>query len=136
MIKLIHYPTRNVIGVNPVWMPRRIKILQRIDLMESPLPIADYLRRPLVRRGRWLLRAYDCDSKRFRSFYECAIQSSFRELPLRIGRRTDDGRIKAIGRSFAPTVEDRRLLAMALHRVKFHPVFVYADGLAIIRESS
>lgn len=131
MIRTLYYPRRNVIGIEPVWEPRRLKEIERIDLVETPLPISDYLRRPLIRRGRWLIRAYDIDLKKYRQFYECAFKHNFREPPLRIGQFFE-GRIVPLGRAYKPTVKERRRLAMTLHRLKkLNRLFVYADDLAI-----
>lgn len=133
----LFYPRRNVIGIAPEWHIRRLQFIERIDLVKHPLPIRDFLRRPLTRRGRWLIRAYDHDACQYRKFYECGFKHCFREPPLRIGRRIDDGSIVPISPDFPATVLDRKLLAMTLHRLKqLDQVFVYADDLALIRVSA
>ena len=126
-----YYPTRNIVGREPVWQRRRLSNIQRIDLLEHPLPIRDYLRRPLIRRGRYLIRAYDIDAQQYRQFYQCGFRRWFDEPPLRVGIM-EDGRVRCISREYAATVEDRRRLAVVLHRFKFDAsIFVYADDLRL-----
>ena len=129
-----YYPTRNIVGREPVWQRRRLSNIHRIDLLEHPLPIRDYLRRPLIRRGRWLIRAYDIDLGNFRQFYECGFRHCFREPLLRIGERDDNGKLRPVGDHYAATVADRRMMAMVLHRLKSKDgLFVYADDLRVVR---
>lgn len=132
----IHYPRRNIVGVPPQWQVRRVEIVKRIDLVANPLPIRDYLRRPLVRRGRWLWLAWDYDSREYRQFYENVTREHWREVPLRVGIR-DGRRVHYLGRSWAPTVADRRELAAVLWRFRDRKdVHVYADDLAVIWRAS
>lgn len=136
MTQKLYYPRRNIVGLSPEWRLRNLTEVKRIDLVENPLPISDFLRRPLVRRGRWLIRAWDCDSQSYRQFYECAFRNTFRELPLRIGERLMSGKISQVGREYGPTIRERRKMAIVLHRLKkINNLFVYADDLIVMREA-
>lgn len=134
----LYYPRINRVGVDPEWELRTLTIIDRVDLVAHPLPIADYLRRPLVRRGRWLLRAYDHDLGEYRQFYECAFKHCFREPVLRIGIR-EDCKIRFIDRPYLPTVPDRREMAVTLANLarstRFPSVRVFADDLFLLTES-
>ncbi|RMF44745.1 MAG: hypothetical protein D6753_01810 [Planctomycetota bacterium] len=88
------------------------------------------------RRGRWLWLAWDYDAREYRQFYECATRDHWREVPLRVGIR-DGLRVHYLGRSWAPTVADRRDLAAVLWRFRDRgDVHVFADDLAVIWRAS
>ncbi len=106
----------------------------RVDLVANPLPIAEYLARPLTRRGRWMMQAIDNETGEFRLFYESSFKHNFRECPLRIGERNDRGKLIPISRGFAPTVPDRIALANVLRNLHRDDIFVYADDLRLIEK--
>jgi hypothetical protein len=131
MTKILHYPQRNRIGVEPVWMPRELSIVQRIDLLKEPLSIRDYLRRPMVRRGRWLLKCWDARAKKYRQFYECAFREFWFEDQLKIGQWID-GKVVQISEPFEPVWDERKRLELILHRLKDRELVVYSDGLKVV----
>jgi hypothetical protein len=133
MTQILHYPKRNRIGVEPVWMPRELSIVERIDLLKKPLTIHDYLRRPMVRRGRWLLRCWDVKSQRYRQFYECAFREFWFDDCLKIGEQIGN-KIVPVSHGFEPTWSDRKQLEIILHQVKDRGLVVYSDGLRVIAD--
>lgn len=102
--------------------------------MQQPIRIRSYLQRPLVRRGRWRIVAYDLNIRKVRQFYECSFLNNFREPDLRIGRQLSTGQIQPLSEAFSPSIDDRRRLAMVLHRLKHldHEIAIYSDDLMIV----
>ena len=130
MTQVLHYPRRNRIGIEPIWVPRELSIVERIDLLKKPLRIDDYLRRPMVRRGRWLLRCWDVQSRQYRQFYECAFREFWFEDQLKIGEQVK-GKIVPISEPFDSTVIDRKRLELILARLRDADLVVYSDGLRV-----
>ena len=64
------YPTSTLVqSAQPIYRPRQIRVVSVRDLVAEPLTIAEYLYRPLVRRGRYLVTAWDYATRSVRQFY-------------------------------------------------------------------
>lgn len=64
-----YYPVLNEIGKRRRTEKRRVKVESIRDLVKEPLTLADIIRRPFVRRGRFLVTGLDLDKGSRRSFY-------------------------------------------------------------------
>lgn len=137
----LHYPIRNRIGVEPVWRPRVLTVVERIDLLNQPVPLEKYLKRPMIRRGRWLLRCFDHEAKQYRQFYENAFKEYWRPETLVLGELPQDviapkGKrilpVKLAG-PFEQNMKDRAKLEVVLRRLKNEPgLVVYSEGLRLL----
>lgn len=65
----LSYPRRNHVASEPIFIPRRIEVRRVRDLVTDPLDIAEFLRRPYIRRSRWLVTGVDLDTNDWRQFY-------------------------------------------------------------------
>lgn len=95
---------------------RHIQVIRIRDLLAQPLSPAEYLRRPFIRRSRWLIFGYDERIKEYRQFY---LGSSLEhEAPgiLKVALYEPAGNrpAYAVSRAFGPRRRDRRLLAKAI----------------------
>lgn len=112
----IHYPNTTLVNKQPTFRLRRIAVRGIRDLVANPLTIEDYLRRPLIRRGRWLILGRCEDTRQLRQFYLATTKEEWRELPLRIGLYEPFGSkpVQLLSRPFGATVRERILLSRAL----------------------
>ncbi len=114
----IHYPVSTHvrhIGIAIV-KPRQIVIRAVRDLVSEPLTPEEFLRRPYIRRSRWLVRGYEPDHRRFRQFYlgsslEFMAPSQLRLALYELGAARPH---ELLYRAIEPTVRDRKLLARAM----------------------
>jgi len=114
----IHYPTTTQVGFfdRVQKKPRQIVVRSIRDLVREPLTPEEFLRRPFIRRSRWLVRAFEIEHKRFRQFY---LGSSLEfEAPCQLRIALFDPHEpfpkKLLFRPIEPTMQDRKLLARAL----------------------
>lgn len=103
------------------WRPeesrRRVIIVRSVrDLVESPLTVAEFLRRPYLLRSRYLIRAFEPRGRRWRQFYAGSSNEFWSPSVLQVGLYgPEDVRPRQIiGRPFEPTPDDRRQLVRAL----------------------
>jgi hypothetical protein len=84
---IFHYPeTSHLFGRRQAKFRRREIIVRQIrDLVRSPLSVEEFLRRPMIQRGRYLIVGTDVQSGQLRQFYEASFEERLRELPLRVG---------------------------------------------------
>ncbi len=108
------------------------------DLVAEPLTISDYLRRPLIHRGRWLIVGTDTATGQIRQFYLSTTREQYRPLPLRIGIYEAGAKrpTKILFRPFEPTVRDRILLSRLVGRLNEDgtdeaSLRIFADDLKI-----
>ena len=97
---------------------RRIVVKHVRDLVADPLTPAEFLRRPLVRRSRWLITGFDQDRQSWRQFYlgstrEFASPGFLRAAVYRIG---DSKPFDLLSRPFGPSKLERRVLARVIDR--------------------
>lgn len=100
------YPAHNRIDVPIEWVQRRILVEEITDFSKCGLPVDEFLRRPLLRRGAILISGRDLDLKRRRSLYLEATRDF--DLPLqRLGVISEAGTLLGwIGRPYEPTYYD------------------------------
>ena len=99
---------------------RRIIVKHVRDLVADPLTPAEYLRRPLVRRSRWLITGYDLQRQGYRQFYlgssrEYPTPGFLRAAVYRIG---DSQPFDLIARPFGPSELERRVLSRVIDRYR------------------
>ncbi len=136
----INYPAIRLVGYPPAFQPRIVVVRKIRDLLTNPLTAQEFLKRPLLRRGRWLLRCTDQHKRGFRQFYVDSTKQHWRDCPLRIGwydlAEPVSRPVKIYSRSFS-SVHDRRVLTRVianLSRCTFDGLSlrVFCDDLRIV----
>ena len=111
--EVIHtwYPrTTHLATATPRWEPRKFQVLGVRDLVQDPLTVAEYLRRPMTRRSRYLIRVLDLDKGRYRSVYQRSMSDWYRETPLRVGIYEGSELVDITNHNWGPTLADRKSL--------------------------
>jgi hypothetical protein len=130
------YPiTTHVRIEQPLFEVRSVEVFRVRDLVEHPLTFQEYLRRPFVRRSRWMIGGVDLDSKQFRQFYLGCSPEYRAPSQLRIGRYDAERcRPKEIYyRGFEPTISDRKqLVKLALMLQYRSELRIFADDLRLV----
>lgn len=112
----LSYPDSTLVDSIARLVKRRIHVYRVRDLLAEPLTPDEFLRRPFVRRSRWLISGYDLDRGRFRQFY--LGNSAEHEAPglLKVGLYEPGAKRpkRALPRPFGPTPEERQLLVDVL----------------------
>jgi hypothetical protein len=112
-----YYPFTTHVSVEfPRWEPRRFEILKIRDLASDPISVAEFLRRPMTRRSRYLLRVRDLDQGQLRSVYHRSMADWFRETPLRIGIYHGCDLQELLKTNYGPTIPDRQRLVRYLNK--------------------
>jgi hypothetical protein len=138
--EVIHtaYPsTTHLATPRPRWEPRRFRVLDIRDLAKQPLTIQEFLRRPMTRRSRYLVRVLDLDRGVCRSVYHRSMAEWYRETPLRVGVFHNSKLLELISTNWGPTLADRRGLIKFLRQFEGHDmgefrVGVFSDDLEVI----
>lgn len=65
----LSYPTSTLVDALARFALRRIRVYRIRDLLADPLTPEEFLRRPYIRRSRWLISGYDLDKGQYRKFY-------------------------------------------------------------------
>ncbi|TWU66484.1 hypothetical protein [Crateriforma conspicua] len=119
---------------------RQIRVTAIRDLVAQPLTPDEYLRRPLIRRSRWLITGFDESRGSFRQFYLGSTAEYRAPGYLRVGlyEPGSDRPAFAVSRPFAPTKRDRILLARALsqwsrQQIDDLQLRIFADDLKLRR---
>jgi hypothetical protein len=110
------YPDCTLVEALAKFERRRIRVHSVRDLVAQPLTPHEYLRRPKLRRSRWLVFGYDLDRFVWRKFYIGSALEYERPSVLRVGLyRPDESKpADLIGRAFGPTARERIILARVL----------------------
>lgn len=117
---LLNYPASTLLETNRFWFyrSRYLQILSVRDLLINPLTPEEFLSRPLIHRGQFLIRARDLDTHRVQQFYLSSSKEFFRPTGLRLALYWpgQPGRLPAdiFSRRYATTRRDRILLARTL----------------------
>lgn len=137
----IHYPTTSHVShfSRADRQPRMIRIVSVRDLRQMPLTAEEYLRRPYVRRSRWLIRAIEEDG-RWRQFYlgNSAEFSAPSELRLGLFADGQSTPLDVLGRRFADHPAEMRALSQLILRWQDArlgsgvTLRVWADDLGIV----
>lgn len=114
----IAYPDSTVVESNPIYQTREIRVISVRDLHAVPLTPAEYLRRPLVRRSRWLLSAWDLSAQDVRQFYLGSSRDSASPGLVRLALYEQDSPkpYHILDRVYRETRRDRMVLAKMLAR--------------------
>jgi hypothetical protein len=118
---------------------RRVLVRSVRDLVREPLTPDDFLRRPFILRSRWMIRGFDLDRRRERSFYLGSSIEFAAPNELRIGEYAPDHHWPdaVLFRPIAATLDDRRVLMRALQTWRANDyggrdLRIYADDLRLI----
>lgn len=136
----ISYPESTLIDAVTRLRRRRIHVKTVRDLVADPLKPEEFLRRPFIRRSRWLISGIDLDTQQRRQFYLGSSKEYKRPGILRVG-------LYAPGDSrprlpfpfwFSETRRDRMMLAIAIEAWMSRDLAdlslrVFVDDFRIIR---
>lgn len=133
------YPASTVIGSATDWTDREVVVYRVRDLVTEPLTPEEFLRRPLIRRSRWLVIGYEPQRRALRQFYLGSSREFAAPGMLRVGiYRPGGGQpVDLVSRQFGPTPLERRALAAVLaewqsRRIGRLRLRVIADDLRLI----
>lgn len=135
----LHYPSSTHVGfVRTVeHKPRLFTILRVRDLVRQPLTVEEFIRRPFVRRSRYLILGNECGC--LRQFYVGNSQEYFAPSQLRLALYEPFSirPNKLLARPFDDTVEDRRQMLKILRSLPSHDfgdleLRIFADDLCLI----
>jgi hypothetical protein len=134
------YPDSTVVDSLATLSRRRICVYRVRDLVAEPLTPEEFLRRPFIRRSRWLISGYDLDLQRRRQFYlgNSAEHRAPGVLKLAL---YEPGQTKprwSLSRDFGPTRRERQLLIDSLAEIAKRggtgmQLRIYCDDLRIHR---
>lgn len=115
---LLAYPESTLLQTQWQFRRRRLEVVDVRDLLTEPLTPDEFLRRPLIHRGRWLVRARDLEQQTVKQFYLASTREFYRPTGLRLALYWPDQRDQPpaewLSRRFAGTRRDRIVLARAL----------------------
>jgi hypothetical protein len=137
---VITYPRPNLVSIRrPVFEQRAIQVAHVRDLVAEPLDLEDYLRRPFIRRSRWLLTGRDEETGRFRNFYLGSAKEHLSPGTMRVGFYEPDNPrpVRTLPKIFEPTSRDRLLLLRLMLRIKRQDlgdlrVCLFSDDLRLV----
>lgn len=119
---LLSYPTSTLVQTQWKFRRRQLEVVSVRDLVLEPLTPAEYLRRPLLHRGRWLVRAKDLRTLRVQQFYLASSAEFFRPTGLRLALYWPESPQTPpaawLPGRFAGTRRDRIVLANALAQLR------------------
>lgn len=95
---------------------RELDVIAVRDLVADPLTPAEFMRRPMTRRSRWLIAARDRQAKQLRRFYlgSSAEYETDGGLRVAVYRPGDRQPFDFVGREFGETARERAELAKCL----------------------
>lgn len=137
---VITYPRPNLVSIRrPVFEQRAIQVANIRDLVAEPLDLDDYLRRPFIRRSRWLLTGRDEETGRYRNFYLGAAREYRAPGTIRVGFYEPDNPrpVRTLPKIFEPNSADRLLLLRLMLRLRNQDlgdlrVCVFSDDLRLV----
>lgn len=118
----LHYPVRTILGVPWEFRKRRIQVLAIRDLLTEPLLPSEFLRRPLIHRGRWLVTARELDSGAVKRFYLENFREFYKPTVLRLGLYYPDQSQPPliISHRFGVSRQQRQTLAAVIKNLESH----------------
>lgn len=110
------YPVKNSVMIECGYRWRCIDVNRVRDLVAFPLTPQEFLRRPFVRRSRWLITGVEVGTGRWRNFYVGASPEFEAPAVLRIGLYVpnENKPRKIVSRGFGDCVAERRKLVKLL----------------------
>lgn len=136
-----HYPVSTHVRLyRPDQHRVRYAIVRRIrDLYEDPLTLEEFLRRPFLRRSRYLIDAYEPETRQYRRFYLGSTLEFRAPSVLKIGLYEDGSNEpdRVFGRGFEATESDRKLMIDGIAVWKKHQFHgaslrVFSDDTRIV----
>lgn len=119
---LLAYPESTLLQTQWRYRRRRLEVVDVRDLLLHPLTPDEFLRRPLIHRGRWLLRATDLETQQIQQFYLASSAEFYRPTGLRLALywpgQPGEPPAEWLSRRFAGTRRDRIVLANALAQMR------------------
>ena len=129
------YPENTDVGSCSDFYERRLKVVRVRDILHDPLTPREFLRRPMVNRGRWLIRARHIDRQCHRQFYLASSEEFHHEPDIKIGLFCNSRLVQTL-EVFRPTKRERILAARYLKRCLIDDddlsVGVYTDDLRLV----
>lgn len=136
----LSYPDSTLVDSLANLVKRRIHVYRVRDLLAEPLTPEEFLRRPYIRRSRWLISGYDLDRQRYRQFYlgNSAEHRAPGLLKLALYEPGAKRPKWPFPRPFGPTRRERQLLVDSLREcIKRGPTTlqlrIYSDDLRLHR---
>jgi hypothetical protein len=135
----LHYPTVTHVRYSDVtkYLQRQFRVLQIRDLVREPLTPMDFLRRPYVRRSRYLLLGQE--QRYCRQFYLGCSAEYQSPTQLRVALYEPSGAqpVELLARPIEADVRDRKLLIRLLEKWRDRDfgglvLRVYADDLRLL----
>ena len=113
---VLTYPDSTIVQADPGFHVRQLVVRSTRDLVTQPLTVREYLQRPLLDRGRWIVRAFDLTTNSYRQFYVSNSLEHRIESPLRVGIYSKAGKkpLEVLPDFFESTKHDRIALAKFL----------------------
>ena len=116
----LHYPDSTIIQADANFRRRKLHVHQLRDLLRQPLTPEEFLRRPLIRRSRWLTQAFDEEEGVWRRFYLGSSREFETHGDLRIAmfEPGEQRPWRIVSRGFRESRKERILLAKVLHSIR------------------
>jgi hypothetical protein len=115
---LISYPTTTLIESEWEFRRRQLEVVSVRDLLLQPLTPEEYLRRPLLHRGRWLVKAKDLELRQVKQFYLASSREFYRPTGLQLALywpdQPDSLPASYVSRRFGVSRRERIALARAI----------------------
>ena len=133
----LEYPSRSLVGVEPAFL-RRVMLVRSVrDLVKDPLTPAEFIRRPMVHRSRFLFRCLDVQKNAYRNVYEGAAREWRRDCPHRWGLFCGNQLMERVAGAWGNSEHDRLELRKLLEKWRFEDfagwrIGVFVDDLRVI----
>lgn len=116
----ITYPDSTLVNAMSNLQRRQIQVHRVRDLVAEPLTPVEYFRRPMLRRSRWLVHAWDEQLEAWRKFYLGSTREYSGSGHLRIALYEPDSTkpFRIISRGFQERPRERILLARTLRSLQ------------------
>jgi hypothetical protein len=133
------YPVSTHVGTHPEFRDRSVTVLSIRDTVRDPLTLDEFVRRPYVRRSRWLISSIE--GQNYRQFY-LGNSEEFRapsQLSVGIFDLEKNTRIDTLFRRFDADPREVKTLLRLLAKYRDHDfgdaieLRVWADDLALHR---
>ena len=106
LIRLTYPTVTDLDASDAEFRPRALQVLNVRDISRDPLTPIEFLRRPLLNRGRWLVTAKDIQERKIRQFYLASSIEYQQQPDLKIGLY-HEGDLLEVLEVFEPTRRER-----------------------------
>lgn len=136
----LSYPDSTLVESLAKLRRRRVRVCGVRDLVREPLTPEEFVRRPFIRRSRWLITGYDLDRRQYRQFY-AGSSGEYRSpglLRVALYEPGADRPTWPFPRPYGPTRRERALLVHCLREWLSRDLAdlqlrIYCDDLAVYR---